>query len=328
MVLLPVLVIGGSGFLGTHVCRVLAEKGHAVLCYDVRSPELSLLQPTSGSGSVRFIKGDILDPEALADCVRELKVAGVIHTAAAGNEAAARKEPHPAITLNVQGTLNVLEAARKAQVSRFVYISTAGVYGLRKDQSPIKEDEAIRWRGTIYHPSHYMGEILVEMYREVYGMSCVSLRPLSIYGPACSSDRVGHMRGKSLFLGAWIGKAMKGDPVEIKAADTLTDLTYIKDIADAVSLAYSKRDQKHAVYNISSGQLVSYRQIAAAIQRSIPQAEFEFFPGAQDNPLRPTRGPLDITRAGQGLGFAPQYDLARGLKEFVEWCKETTQNQI
>ncbi len=320
MALSPVMVVGGSGFLGSHLCRVLAEEGLDVICFDIQAPELPLLQSEQSRGSVRFVRGDILDPDALVDYVKDHKAAGIIHVVAAGNESAAREEPHPAITLNVQGTLNILDAARKNKVGKFVYISTAGVYGLRSDQTPIKEDEAITWRGTIYHPSHYMGEILVEMYQRVYGMSCVILRPLSIYGPALSSDKDRHLRSKSLFLGAWILKALNGEAVEIRASDTQTDLTYVKDIADAVSQAYAAQGLKRLVYNVSSGSLVSYKEIALTIQKHLPGAKFEFGPGVQENPLRPVRGPLDIAKARKDFGFVPHYGLRRGIQELIEWC--------
>lgn len=321
MALSPVLVIGGAGFLGAHVCRLLAEGNRDVLCFDLLAPELPLLQPPTGRGSVRFVQGNILNPESLVRCVKEAKVAGIVHTVAAGNEAAARQSPHPAITLNVQGTLNALEAARMGNVSRFVYISTAGVYGKRPDQTPVKENETITWRGTIYHPSHYMGEILVEMYREVFGMSSVILRPLSIYGPALTTMKEEHLRRKSLFLGSWILKALKGEPVSIAAAETMTDLTYVRDVARAVSLVYPRQSQKQAVYNVSSGTLVTYRDIAMAIKDCLPGAAFDFSPGMQDNPLRPNRGPLDISRASADWGYAPQYDLKRGMRELIEWSR-------
>ncbi len=320
MVLSPVMVVGGSGFLGSHVCRELAERNIEVICFDIQPPEFQSPKSKSATGNIRFVKGDILDQNSLSNCVRDLGVGGIMHTVAFGNEAAARQDPHPAITLNVQGTLNVLEAARRNQVGRFVYISTAGVYGRRSNEEPIKEDEAITWRGTIYHPSHYMGEILVEMYHQVYEMETVILRPLSIYGPALSSNRERHLQTKSLFLGAWIMKAMKGEVVEIRASDTLTDLTNVKDVATAIYLAYSKPDLKQWVYNVSSGVLVSYKDIAMTIQKYLPSAKFEFRPGVQDNPLRPNRGPLDISRAKEELQFVPQYDLDRGMHDFIEWC--------
>jgi len=313
------MVVGGSGFLGSHVCCELADKNLDVICFDIQSPEFQTANSKSATGTIRFIKGDILDKNSLSDCVRDLGVGGIIHTVAFGNEEAARQDPHPAITLNVQGTLNVVEAARKNKVRRLVYISTAGVYGRRSNEEPIKEDEAITWRGTIYHPSHYMGEVLVEMYHRVYEMETVILRPLSIYGPALSSNRERHLQTKSLFLGAWIMKALKGEVVEIRS-DTLTDLTYVKDVATAVYLAYSNPDLKQGVYNVSSGVLVSYKDIALTLQKYLPHAKFKFRPGVQDNPLRPNRGPLDISRAKEAVHFVPQYGLGRGMHDFIEWC--------
>ncbi len=321
MVLSPVIVIGGSGFLGSHVCRELAEKNFEVVCFDIQPPDFQTANSKSATGAIRFVKGDILDPNSLSDCVRDFGVGGIIHTVAFGNEVAARRDPHPAITLNVQGTLNVMEAARRNNIARLVYISTAGVYGKRSDESPIREDEPITWRGTIYHPSHYMGEILVEMYHQVYGIECVTLRPLSLYGPALSSDKDQHLRTKSLFLGGWIKKALNGEVAEIQNADTLTDLTYVKDLATAVYLAYSTPKLKQWVFNISSGVLVSYKEIALTIQKVLPGAKFAFRPGVQDNPLRPNRGPLDISRAKEEFQFVPQYSLDRGMKDFIEWCK-------
>jgi len=115
-------------------------------------------------------------------------------------------------------------------------------------------------------------------------------------------------------------KALKGEVVEIRASDTLTDLTNVKDVATAVYLAYSKPDLKQWVYNVSSGVLVSYKDIALTIEKYLPNAKFEFRPGAQDNPLRPNRGPLDVSRAKKEFQFVPQYDLDRGMHDFIEWC--------
>ena len=314
----PVMVIGGSGFLGSHVCRELAEKSIQVVSFDIQVPEFQV--PKSSPDSIKAVVGDILDPKSLSDCVRDLGVGSIIHTVAFGNEAAARQNPHPAITLNVQGTLNVLEAARLNKIKRLVYISTAGVYGKQSEELPIKEDQAITWRGTIYHPSHYMGEILVEMFHRVYGMEGVILRPLSLYGPALSSNKDKHLSTKSLFLGGWIKQAIKGEVTEIQNADTLTDLTYVKDLASAVYLAYATPNLKQWVFNISSGVLVSYRDIALNIQKHLPSTKFEFHPGVQDNPLRPNRGPLDISRAKDELQFVPQYDLVHGMHKFIDWC--------
>lgn len=315
------MVVGGCGFIGSQACRLLAEKNFQVISYDLGSPPERAQRPGGPEATIQYVTGDILDVEAIADAIRRFGVAGMVHTVAAGNEAQARENPDPAITLNVQGTLKLLEAARRTQVKKFVYISTAGVYGRRVDRRPIKEDEPITWRGTIYHPSHYMGEILVEMYHEVYGLDTVTLRPLAVYGPSVSSDKRQHLQAKSLFFGSWILKGLKGEEVEIKGADTQSDITYVKDVASAVFLAYSIESSSHRVFNISSGVLVSHRQVAETIGKYLPSARFRFVPGVQENPLRPTQGPLDISRAKEDLRFIPQYTLDRGIKEYVGWVK-------
>jgi UDP-glucose 4-epimerase len=166
-----------------------------------------------------------------------------------------------------------------------------------------------------------MGEILVEMYHEVYGLDTVILRPLSLYGPGIWSSPAEHLRRKSLFFGGWLLKALSGETVEVPNADTESDLTYVKDAALAVDLALGAQALVRRTYNISSGTLVSHRKVAQTILKFLPQVKFKFEPGAQHNPLRPTRGPLDLSQARSELGYIPQYDLERGMKEYIGWLK-------
>ena len=306
------MVIGGAGFLGAHVCRLFAERGFTVVAFDL------------GSGAsrpgVEFFHGDVLSLQALNDCVSRFRVRGVIHLAATGNEAAAREHPLPALNLNIQGTINVVEACRLQEIQRLVYVSTGGVYGRREERRPAAEDDPITWRGTLYHPSHYIGEILVDMYREVYKLDAVNLRPLAFYGPAATLDKEDHLRRKSLFFGQWLLKLLKGEEVEVRDCDTLWDLTYVKDVAQGVYLAYVAENPQRRLFNIGSGALISYRDIADAMRILLGGARFRLIGGVEENPLRPFRGPLDISRAREELGFAPQYDLERGMREFVGWA--------
>lgn len=321
MVMSPVMVVGGLGFIGAHICALMAEKGFDVISYDVKPPPFSGEGRPASNGTIRYVQGDVLDQTALVDEVRRLSVAGIIDTVATGDETAARKDPSWAIHLNVQATLNVLEAARRNKIERLVYLSTAGVYGKREDPAPARETDPITWRKTIYHPSHYMGEIVVEMYREVFGLDARILRPLSVYGPAGSLNGGEGLEAKFLFFGSWLENALKGIEVEVKGADTLSDITYVKDAARAVEMAYSLEGPRHTLFNISSGVLISYRQVAETIQKHLPSARFKFQPGVQENPLRPTQGPLDISRAKEELRFTPQYGLDQGLGESIDWLK-------
>jgi len=313
MILSPVMVIGGAGFLGVHVCELLAERGLSVVSFDLRSGP--------ARPGVEFFRGDVLSLPALNDCASRFGIRGVIHLAATGNEAAAREDPLPALNLNIQGAMNVVEACRLRQISRLVYVSTGGVYGRRDEQRPAAEDDPVTWRRTLYHPSHYIGEILVDMYREVYGLDAVTVRPLAFYGPAATSNREGHLRRKSLFLGPWLLKLLNGEEVEVRSCDTLSDLTFVKDVAEGVCLAYAAENPKGRLYNISSGVLVSHRDIASAMEKFFGGARFRLIGGVEENPIRPFRGPLDISRAREELGFTPRYDLERGMKEFVAWAR-------
>ena len=169
-----------------------------------------------------------------------------------------------------------------------------------------------------------MGEIVVEMYREVFGLDARILRPLSVYGPAASLGNGEGLEAKFIFFGGWLENALKGEEVEVKGADTLSDITYVKDTARAVEMAYSAEAAPHTLFNISSGALISYRQVAQAIQKHLPPAPLKSVPGVQENPLRPTQGPLDVSRAKKELRFIPQYGLDQGLGESIDWLRKKT----
>jgi nucleoside-diphosphate-sugar epimerase len=166
-----------------------------------------------------------------------------------------------------------------------------------------------------------MGEILVEMYREVFGLDALILRPLSVYGPAASLGDGEGVEAKFLFFGGWLDGALEDREVDVKGSDTRSDITYVKDAARAVEMAYSLEQPRYTLFNVSSGDLVSHRQVAEAIQKHVPSARFRFASGVQENPLRPTQGPLDISRAKEELGFIPRYGLDRGLGESIDWLK-------
>lgn len=318
----PVLISGGTGLLGANTAWTFAKRGFNVICYDASPREIDFLKEPDIAHNIKVVRGDILDFPRIIETIRKYDIEGIIHTAAVIVESTARELPVMTTKVNVEGTLNLLEAARMMNLKRFIYISTGGVYGYRPDLSPISEDEPITWRGTVYHPTKYMGEVIVEVYNAVYGLDTVILRTYALYGP-------GQMTLPQVLN--ILEKALMGERVEMpKGGDNVWDLTYVKDIAQGIYLAYTApRPLKHRIFNCSLGRNVKLSEVADAIMKAVPGSIINIGPGLDEQAYAqsPIKGPLNITRAKEELGYEPKYDIWEGVKDFVEWLRKQPKYQ-
>jgi UDP-glucose 4-epimerase len=152
----------------------------------------------------------------------------------------------------------------------------------------------------------------------VFGVDLVVLRTSFVYGP--------HRRKRRQLSEVWLRKALAGEPVEMKdGADHEMDMTYAEDMAQGIFLAYKVRPLKHRLFNISQGKNVTFREIAKTITDLIPGASIKLGPGPSEylsKNVVAMRGPADISRAREELGYEPQYTVQRGLAELLDWIKK------
>lgn len=320
---MAVLVTGASGVVGLHVAREFATHGTKIIGLSTsgRTPWAASLLDEFGS-LVETVTGDVRDLEALVSIIRDRDVDGVVHAAGLTGEAQARARPADVIAVNVLGTANVLEAARRCGLRRVVYFGSSAEYGRRPDLAPIREDE-VNVEG-LYAETKHLGYRLVRRYGAIFDMETVSLRINSVYGPGTRFNPYRGLVGNTL-IAHLTRAAARGERVVLDGgADYSRGWTSAVDVATGSRLAYLKDRPAYDVYNLASGREYTVREVVAALRHVEPGADVEVGPGAwEDDPFQSgnLRGPLDLTRARTDLGFEPRVSLHEGLRDYVAWWR-------
>jgi UDP-glucose 4-epimerase len=320
---MSVLVTGGSGFIGVNIVKKLAERGMEVVSFS-RSGFDKGFDNFIGTGLhyVHIVKADILDIEEIQKAIRKYGVKIFIHNAAMSPTLAYLERPagRQTVQINIVGTVNALEAAVAEKVDRFVYVSSAMVYGRRDPNQALSEDILLK-PNTIYPITKFASELLSLRYGELYDQMDVRIvRISSIYGPM---ERPTTTRLVPSPIYDCCVAAISAKNVEIADLDAQRDFTYVDDTVEGILLVSLTPETKHKIYNIAYGKLFSFSEVVNTVKKLEP--EFRFTVASQkekEGYLQiPIRGPLDITLARTELGFEPRYDLEKGLKTYLEWLR-------
>jgi UDP-glucose 4-epimerase len=292
-----VLITGGSGQLSSYLFEELNGKQEA-WGVDIREPAFD-----AAKGKVRI--ADIRDPEAMLEACHGAEV--VIHTAAQVSVQRSTEDPAGDADLNVIGTIRTLKAARDAGVRKFVFISSAAVYG-NPIRIPVDEDHPTEPL-SIYGASKIAAEQYVRAFGTSYGMEWAILRPFNFYSPR--ADPKSPYSGVITKFTEW---AKSGKTLKIEGAgDQTRDFIHAADVARAVRLAAESKENG-LILNIGSGKGSSINELAETIELVCPKkVHFEHVaPRTADIKHSVAR----VDRAKGKLGFAPQISLAEGLKAF------------
>ncbi len=248
------LVTGGAGFIGSHVADALLARGDRVLVLD----NLSTGKRSNVPQGAHLIEADITDLDSIRPAFGGVQ--GVFHLAALPRVQVSIERPLETHHTNITGTLNVLLAAREAQVRRLVYSASSSAYG---DAETLPEPETLLPRPlSPYGLQKYVGEHYARLFAELYGLETVSLRYFNVYGPRMA-DEGAYVTVISIFL----RERAAGKPLPVTGDGTQTrDFTHVKDVVRATLLAMeSPKVGRGEVLNIGNGQSLSVNQVAAAI---------------------------------------------------------------
>jgi UDP-glucose 4-epimerase len=303
------LITGGAGFLGAHLARALARRGDRVVAYDnflSGVPEsLKDLRDT-----VKLVHGDILDVTFLIRTMMAEKVKKVIHTAALVSFAPSIEKPAFTAKINIEGTVNVLEASRILGIERVLDISSEEVYGTFQYE-PADEDHPLS-PATPYAITKTTAENYEKFFYKFFGLDIIIIRTSWVYGVGLPRSRPPK---------TFIENSLKGIPTAMDCgADHRIDHTYIDDFVQGALLAFDVKAPRHRVFNIASGEANTYREMIRMIQKIIPGANITVGSGLikqTENLDAPQKGALDIKRAATELGYQPKYGLFEGLKQYV-----------
>ena len=301
------VVTGGAGFIGSNIVGALTRDGHPVTVLDnLSSGYESNLLPFS---SVRFVKGDVRDPEAVATALEGADV--VFHLAASVGNKRSIDDPVTDAEINVLGTIRILEAARKYGVRKIVVTSSAGIFGELKTL-PIREDHQVE-PDSPYGCTKLCQEKLCLAYAKLYGIDAVALRYFNVYGPNQRFDAYGNV------IPIFAFSMLRGEPLTIFGDGEQTrDFIHVDDVVQA-NIKAAHTPSISGAYNIASASRITINELVRLLERASG-----ITPKVSHGPERPgdVRHSLaDISKAQAAFGFSPIVGLEEGLRDYMRWAK-------
>ncbi|MDR2456731.1 MAG: NAD-dependent epimerase/dehydratase family protein [Deltaproteobacteria bacterium] len=302
----PVLVTGGAGFIGSHLVEALVSLGSEVRVLDNLSSG-SLANLSSVSSKIDFYVGDILDAALVEKLSRGARC--VFHLAALSSIPMSRSAPQACLSVNGQGTLNVMGAAAKLGAKKLVYSSSSAVYG--DLEAPHAETMAPR-PNTPYAAVKLLGEHMGLFYRGSSSLATVSLRYFNVYGPRQSAD------GADAGVVPVFVKALAEGRAPVIYGDgrQTRDFIHVKDVVRANLLAAAAPDVGDGVFNVATGVEASVLEVLEALSQGKEGAPKPLF--EPPRPGDPCRSRGSAAKAADILGFKAQIALAEGLKSLSQ----------
>jgi UDP-glucuronate 4-epimerase len=320
-----VLVTGGAGFIGSHVAERLLNLGHAVWAFDdlndfydpgIKQANLGDLQ--AKALPFTFVFGDLTDRIALDELFASVRFDQVIHLAARAGVRPSLAQPALYQRVNVEGTVNLLEAARAQGIKKVTIASSSSVYGVNS-KVPFSETDPIVSAISPYAASKLACEALGHVYHHIYGMDIVMLRFFTVYGPRQRPDLAIHKFAQLIDAGRPI--PVFGD------GSTARDYTYVTDTVDGV-IACTEREFGFDIFNLGESQTVTLAHLIELLEQHLGKKA-----AIDRQPLQPGDVPItyaDIAKAQARLDYHPTVKIEQGIARFVEWfrnhsaCSKTT----
>lgn len=313
-----VLVTGGAGFIGSNLCEFLLDEGYQVVCLDNFStgkPEN--VQQHLTNPSFRLVVGDIRNPE---DCRKAVEgVDYVLHEAALGSVPRSIKDPVTTNAVNISGFLNMLVAARDAEVKRFVYAASSSTYG--DSASLPKVEEVIGKPLSPYAVTKYVNELYADVFSKTYGIECIGLRYFNVFGRRQDPNGA-YAAVIPLFVKQLIDHQ---SPVINGDGEYSRDFTYIENVIlmNKLALTTQNKEAVNTVYNTAFGERTTLNQLVGYLQEYLSEFDPEIAKvEIKHGPNRLGDIPhslASIDKAKRLLGYRPSFSMRDGLKDAVRW---------
>jgi nucleoside-diphosphate-sugar epimerase len=304
------LVIGGAGFIGSHIVERLTREGHKVRAFDnLSTGKRENLAPVAAD--VELVVADVRHTERLRQEMRGCDV--VFHQAAIVSVPYSVEHPDETLDVNLRGTLNVLEAAKGAGVKRVVMASSAAVYG--EDPELPKRETMLPSPISPYGLEKLASEHYLSIWTKLFGVETVALRYFNVFGP-----RQDPSSAYSGVISIFVDRILRGAPISIYGdGEQFRDFVYVANVVEANILAATRPGASGRVYNVGCGKRTSLNELAAMLGRICGR---EVKPSHAEPRAGDIRESLaDISRARTELGYEPRIGVEEGLRALVDSVK-------
>jgi UDP-glucuronate 4-epimerase len=309
------VVTGGAGFIGSHCVRALLGAGDDVLCIDDFNDYYSPLRkernvgPFLSNAAFQLVRADVSDHPSMDAAFAGFAPDRVLHLAARAGVRASLEHPFLYETVNVKGTMTMLELCRRHRVQTLVFASSSSVYG-NQSRVPFSEADPVDAPISPYAATKRSTELLAYTYHHLYGVHCTGLRFFSVYGPSGRPD-----------MAPWLfTQAVLQDEPVIRYGDgsSSRDFTYVDDVVRGVLTALEK-SFPYEIINLGNNRPVSVNELIAVIESAAGRKA-----RVVEEPARP--GDVDCTyadlsKAARLLGYEPQVSIEEGISRFVDWYR-------
>jgi UDP-glucuronate 4-epimerase len=316
-----VLVTGGAGFIGGHLCQRLLDRGDGVVCVDSFEPfydpaiKRATVAALARSPRFRLVEADIRDTARLEAELAGAEIGVIVHLAALAGVRPSIDDPLRYTQVNVEGTVAMLELARRLGVKSFVFGSSSSVYG---DTSavPFREDEPAAAPISPYAATKRAGELLCHSHAHLHALSVVCLRFFTVYGPRQRPDLAIHKFARLMAA---------GEPIPFFGnGSTRRDYTYVDDIVQGIEGAISfaaSRPAGFEIFNLGESETTSLSRLVELLAAALGVEPVLRRLPAQPGDVEQTFA--DVSRARAQLGYAPRVRIEEGIGRFVEWFRGT-----
>jgi len=329
-----VLVTGAAGFIGSHLCIRLLERGDQVVgvdnlndYYDVSLKE-ARLKRFSSHNNFRFVKMDIADRESMETLFADEEFDNVVNLAAQPGVRYSLQNPHAYIDSNIVGFTNILEGCRHHDIKHLVYASSSSVYGANESM-PFSVHDNVDHPSSLYAATKKANELMAHSYAHLYGIPCTGLRFFTVYGPWGRPDMAPILFAKAI---------LEGCPIKVfNNGDMSRDFTYIDDIVEGVMRVLDHRAVSNPkwsgktpdpasslapwrIYNIGNSEPVKLMDFIAALESSLGITAAKEFMPMQDGDVPATYA--NVEDLERDVGYKPDTSVEEGVARFVAWYKE------
>jgi UDP-glucuronate 4-epimerase len=310
-----ILLTGAAGFIGSHTAEALLARGDEVVGLDnfngfydpsLKRRNAAAVQRTGGE-RFRLVEGDITDEGLLDSLFARERLDASVHLAAWAGVRPSIQRPEIYADVNVRGTVNLLERARRHRVMRFVFASSSSVYGGRSEV-PFRETDPVDRPISPYAATKKAGEVLCYTWHHLHGLHVSALRYFTVYGPRQRPEMAIHKFTTMMARGEAI--PMFGD------GSTARDYTYIDDIVRG-TVAALDRCEGYEIYNLGEERTTTLRELIELLGRALGVE-----PRIRPEPNQPGDVPItfaDVSKARARLGYQPTTPVEEGVRRFVEW---------